>query len=280
MTTAARSSSQGSSPTTWKFAYYVEKLGEDPTANAARIKLIPGITQTERRLEAPLQHMMNAYTASCKALKGVSFQPQRKTLTLTDDKGAWMGRVKYTRKGHAFSTVSPQANWVCVVQLPSEVATMILTSWKDTWSSQPQKQAPLTDAEEVAAIEALSTEQKAHWTKALTMPRPEYNEGEDAGIPQWKLRYQCEFPWDVEFEELAPDHPERKAYVELRTVEELMREMTADQEMQNAANKGDAWANSKWAAQEGAEKAPQPADMAVDSGATGSATAASASAST
>ena len=75
---------------------------------------------------------------------------------------------------------------------------------------------------------------------------------------------------------LAADHPERKAYVEIRTVEELMREMTADQEVQAAANTGDPWARSKWASQ---SKEASQADMAVDSGASGSSAAAPATAS-
>ena len=64
------------------------------------------------------------------------------------------------------------------------MGTSVMKSWQDTWTAQLQKQAQLTDAEEVASKEALSTEQKAHWTKALSKPRPEFDEGEEEGIPQ------------------------------------------------------------------------------------------------
>ena len=222
-----------------KFTAYVIKEGDDPTDDAKQIKLIPGITQMERRLEAPLQHMMNAYTACFRAYKGVSFKPKWKTLTLTDDKDAWMGRVKYQRKSAGYSTASPQANWICKIQLPQEMGDRVLESWKETWTQQLQKQVHMTDAEEQAAQATLSTEEKRHWTKALSKPRPEWNEGEDMGVPQWKARYAWEFPWQVEFEMLEQDHPERKAYTDLRTVDDLMKEMSADAQLLTAAN--EAW---------------------------------------
>ena len=229
--------------TSGKFSKYVSKPGEDPEDDATQIKLIPGITQMERRLEAPLQHMMNAFTAAFKAYKGVSFKPQWKTLTLTDDRESWMGRVKYVRQGASFSTVSPQSNWKCMVQLPEELAERVIASWKNTWTEQLAKQVHLTDAEDKAA-EGLSTEQKAHWTRALTKPRPQWNEGADLGVQEWKARYAWEFPWEIEFETLPKDHPEREAYAKLRTVEELMMEMTADATMAQAEEEGnDAWAH-------------------------------------
>jgi len=228
-----------------KFSKYVSKPGEAPEEDATQIKLIPGITQMERRLEAPLQHMMNAFTAAFKAYKGVSFKPQWKTLTLTDDRDSWMGRVKYVRQGASYSTVSPQSNWKCIVQLPEEMADKVIDSWKGTWAEQLAKQVHLTDAEDKAA-EGLSTEQKAHWTRALTRPRPQWNEGVELGVQEWKARYAWEFPWEIEFETLPKDHPERVAYAKLRTVEELMLEMTADATMAQAEEEGGgAWAHYK-----------------------------------
>ena len=182
------------------------------------------------------QAMLHAYKASYRACKGASVRPKWKTLTLADDKDAWMGRVKYQRKSAGYSTASPQANWICKIQLPQEMGYRVLESWKETWTQQLQKQVHMTDAEEQAAQATLSTEEKQRWTKALSKPRPEWNEGEDMGVPQWQARYAWEFPWKISFEKLPKDHPERKAYTALRTAEDLMNEMVADTAMAAAVD--------------------------------------------
>ena len=68
------------------------------------LKMAPAITQYERRLEAPLNAMMNAYTAAYSAYKKVTFTPNWKTLTVQDDTGAWLGH-KVHKGGKVYNYV-------------------------------------------------------------------------------------------------------------------------------------------------------------------------------
>ena len=55
-----------------------------------KIKIAPGVTQMERRLEAPLFGLMNSLQKLLKKFKGQSFKPYWKSLVLTDPAGAWL----------------------------------------------------------------------------------------------------------------------------------------------------------------------------------------------
>ena len=105
-----------------------ELFGREIMANTAyciahteEIKIAPGITQMERRLEAPLQALMNAYSAAFPAMRGSSMRPFWRTLTATDAEGAWIGRVKFGRfQDSAASHTASPAEWRCTVQIPAE----------------------------------------------------------------------------------------------------------------------------------------------------------------
>lgn len=198
------------------------------------VKMAPGITQMERRLEAPLQGLMNAYTKAFKAYKGKSFRPMWKSLTVVDDTGAWMGRVNYKRRPHAQSSeaqqVSTAGNWTCEIQIPQELEKQILEAWVEVWSDQRAKQIQLTDAED-DAMQVWSEKQDPtakHYMQMLTKPRPQYNEGEQLGVEQWKMRFAWEFPWPVSWRSVARDDDIRKGFTEVRTVEDLMKEMSTE----------------------------------------------------
>ena len=71
----------------------------EKTWTPTQIKLTPGVTQFERRLEAPIQAYMNALNRIFKgSFKGKSFKPNWKTLTVVGPNGEWLGRTKYRRK--------------------------------------------------------------------------------------------------------------------------------------------------------------------------------------
>ena len=42
----------------------------------------------------------------------------------------------------------------------------------------------------------------------LTKAVPTYNEGEEHGIENWVARFKFEYPWELSFTALSPDHPD------------------------------------------------------------------------
>jgi len=222
-----------------KFADYVESkeaydTNQIPQWHLKKIKMAPGITQMERRLEAPLQGLMNAYQRAFRAYKGRSFRPLWKTLTVTDDQGAWMGRINYKRKPIEFATeaqmVSTAGNWICEIQLPAELEKEIITGWNEVWSEQKQKQVELTDAEDAAMEKASkSTDPRAkHYMQVLGKPRPQWDENTQLGVDAWKMRFAWEFPWPTVWTLIPKGDERRSQYTDLPTVEDLMKEMSAE----------------------------------------------------
>ena len=106
----------------------------------------------ERRLEAPMQGLMNAITAAFPAYKGRSFKPMWKTLTVTDRDGAWLGRVQYARRADRSTqeVISTAGDWSCTFLIPEEMSKQIKQAWAKIWTEQKNKQIELSAAEEEA----------------------------------------------------------------------------------------------------------------------------------
>ncbi len=200
-----------------KFAKFYKM--QDGTAHITEknLKVIPGITAFERRLEAPLQGLMNAYTESYTAYRSVSFRPDWKTLSLYDDRGAWMGRVRYTRARPSSSSHSPSAtDWKCEVLIPEENFDTVMDAWCKLWTRQLQKQCETTDAEEKAQEDLTAAQPGtglAHFSKLLKKSRPAFDHATalTANIQDWQLRYKFEFPWAVTFTAVSPSVHRRTA---------------------------------------------------------------------
>jgi hypothetical protein len=209
------------------------KVLTDGTTESTSIslKMTPAITQGDRRLSAPLQGLMNAYTATYPAYKKVSYIPQWKTLTLVDDKGGWMGRVLYKRTATSTSSTAPSmADWECDVQIPEECHDAVLAQWAKSWGEQRKKQAEVTDAEEEAAV--TGSDKCKHFAQLLRKARPEWNFGADLGVPEWKARFKWEFPWPIKFTAVPKGDERRAQFHDLRTIDELMQEMSTDAHME------------------------------------------------
>ena len=73
----------------------------------------------------------------------------------------------------------------------------------------------------------------------LTKAVPTYNEGEEHGIENWVARFKFEYPWELSFTAFSQDHPDRQFFQELRPVDKLMEEMSADQAMETEVTPGD-----------------------------------------
>ena len=103
-------------------------------------------------MEGPFHAFMNALTASFPALKGQSFKPNWKTLTVGDKDGRWYGRVLYKRAANKKHTqlVSTAGDWECHILIPEELYDKVLTVWAHQWDDQRRKQYDQTNAEEVA----------------------------------------------------------------------------------------------------------------------------------
>ena len=137
-----------------KFVSYWEYDSQmDEKYTPHKVKIAPGITQTERRLESPLHSLMSAYTAAFTVYRKVSYIPKWKTLTLLDDKEAWTGRVRCTRTetstGFANSQhgkACPSSDWKCEVLIPTETYKQVMEQWCKTWSAQVRQQIMYTDA--------------------------------------------------------------------------------------------------------------------------------------
>jgi hypothetical protein len=208
-----------------------------PVATTGKVKVAPGVTQYERRLSAPFHQMMNAYSEVFPQYKGVNLTKRWKTLILTDPHNdAWLGRVKYVR-AHASSssTTAATTDWKCIIMLPEMHYDTIMAQWMKNWYGQLKQQIERTEGED-EAIEELGAKTKADYTKvmrfsqAMKKVKPTWSTGTDDGLDVWVARFKWEFPWEVVFEKVPEEHSERKAWEELRTVEELMERMAEDGE--------------------------------------------------
>ncbi|CAE8608358.1 unnamed protein product [Polarella glacialis] len=214
-----------------KFAKFYKMKDGTAHITEKNLKVIPGITAFERRLEAPLQGLMNAYTESYTAYRSVSFRPDWKTLSLYDDRGAWMGRVRYTRARPSSSSHSQSAtDWKCEVLIPEENFDTVMDAWCKLWTRQLQKQCETTDAEEKAQEDLTAAQPGtglAHFSKQLKKSRPAFDHATalTANIHDWQLRYKFEFPWEVTFTAVSPASSHRAMTQNLRSAEDLMSEM-------------------------------------------------------
>ena len=138
----------GQTPQTEKVFTYEEEWTDQ------QIKLTPGVTQFERRLEAPIQALMNALNrAFGRSWKGKSFKPNWKTLTVVGPSGEFLGRTRYRRKRQANTgnlTTAPAADWECTIQIPTEIYAAVMKNFVQAWDDQMRKQVEWTDAEEHA----------------------------------------------------------------------------------------------------------------------------------
>ena len=168
---AAASSSKAKS---WKKSSY----------KGSQIKMTPGITQFERRLGAPMHGLMNGYQKAFKKYQKESLVPKWKTLFLTDQQDAWLGRILYQRRSQSLTaTTGNPADWICAVQIPEEHKDAILTAWKDVWDDQLRQQVNLTQVEQHAidtAAKSTSHDYAAaeRLSRYLTRSIPPYNAGE------------------------------------------------------------------------------------------------------
>ena len=171
--------------------------------------------------------------------------PRWKTLILEDKEGAWLGRVLYSRKTSSLTgTTGTVADWKCEVQLPAEHKDRILECWRDVWYDQLKQQISQTEVEKEAfSTASQKTSQDylaaARLNRFLTKAVPTYNEGEEHGIENWVARFKFEYPWELSFTALSQDHPDRQFFQELRPVDKLMEEMSADQAMESEVTPGD-----------------------------------------
>ncbi|CAE7157844.1 unnamed protein product, partial [Symbiodinium pilosum] len=157
----------------------------------SQIKMTPGITQFERRLGAPMHGLMNAYQKAFRKYQKESLVPKWKTLFLTDQQDAWLGRILYQRRSQSLTaTTGNPADWICTVQLPEEHKDAILTAWKEVWYDQLRQQVNLTQVEQHAidtAAKSTSQDYAAaeRLSRCLTRSIPPYNAGEEEGIENW-----------------------------------------------------------------------------------------------
>ena len=163
---------------------------------------------------------------------------------MRDDKGAWMGRSRYSRRRPSQNMLGNGygGDWKCSIMVPQEHAVALLAQWRDMWSEQRQKQVELTDVEERAAADAGAKGDQAarRFTAVLTRARPEWETGKVEGIEEWKASFAWEFPWPTDFVEVAADDPLRTQSTALRSVAELVTKMAAESQATfTAAEDGD-----------------------------------------
>ena len=192
----------------------------------SQIKMTPGITQFERRLGAPMHGLMNAYQKAFKKCQKESLVPKWKTLFLTDQQDAWLGRILYQRRSQSLTaTTDNAADWICTVQLPEEHKDAILTAWKEVWYDQLRQQVNLTQVEQ-HAIDAAAKSASQDYAAAerlsryLTRSIPPYNAGEEEGIKNWIARFKYEYPWELQFAFLPTNHADRQYLKDMRSVKE------------------------------------------------------------
>ncbi|CAE7352058.1 ZIFL1 [Symbiodinium sp. CCMP2592] len=197
------------------------------------VKLSPGVTQFERRLASPLhQGLMNAYRAAFSKFAKEPLVPRWKTLALVDSKEAWLGRIVY-RRGSL--TDDLHRNPECEIHIPEEHANKLLETWRSIWYDQLRQQVNQTTVEQeafdsAARLTAHNYAEAKRLSRFLTKAIPEYNEGEDEGLDDWIARFRYEFPWPVKFVQVPPDAEERTHFTGLRSTEELMEQMAAQEQ--------------------------------------------------
>ena len=205
-----------------------------------RIKITPGITQIERRLEAPLFGLMNSLSTVLLKYKGKSFKPHWKSLVVVGPEGEWLGQVRYERIRPSQSGQTPaHTDFACKVYIPEELKDQVLQSWADTWYDQLKKQYQQTEDEEKAI--SASSQQTAEdyskvvrFTKMVNRTRPDWQAGQEQNVHNWVARFKWEFPWQLTFHGVSAEDPMRKSFTELQNVEDLMKEM--DEAAQGGAN--------------------------------------------
>ncbi|CAE7316422.1 unnamed protein product [Symbiodinium sp. CCMP2592] len=191
------------------------------------VKLSPGVTQFERRLASPLQGLMNAYRAAFSKFAKEPLVPRWKTLALVDSKEAWLGRIVYRR--------GTLTDWECEIHIPEEHAEKLLETWRRIWYDQLRQQVNQTTVEQeafdsAARLTAHNYAEAKRLSRFLTKAIPEYNEGKDDGLDHWIARFRYEFPWPVKFVHVPQDAEERTHFTGLRSREELMEQMAAQEQ--------------------------------------------------
>ena len=175
---------------------WTENIPQPNKSLRAKIKCTPGITQFERRLSAPMHGLMHAYKDTFPRYKTETLVPKWKTLILTDQRGAWLGQLEYTRTAKAFSTTGGStADWKCDIQLPQEHFEKLMASWKTYWYTQLRSQVQYTDAES-QAIKNLAEDTADDYRTANRISKlvqrqiPQWNESTEQGIKDWIVRFK------------------------------------------------------------------------------------------
>ena len=166
--------------------------------------------------------------------------PKWKTLFLTDEQDAWLGRILCQRRSESrAATAGNPSDWICAVQLPAEHQGAILTAWKEVWCDQLRQQVNLTRVEQ-RAIDTASQDYDAaqRLSRYLTRSTPPYNAGEEEGIDNLIARFKYEYPWELQFAFLPADHDDRQYFENMRSVEELMEQMSQSQSRWRRGLKG------------------------------------------
>ena len=196
-----------------------------------RIKITPGITQIERRLEAPLFGLMNSLSTVLLKYKGKSFKPYWKSLVIEGPEGEWLGQVRYERVRASQSLqATSHTDFECKVYIPEELYSQVLESWANTWYDQLKKQFQQTEDEDKAI--AQSSQQTAEnyskvvrFTKLVNRSKPDWSTGKEQNVDNWVARFKWEFPWKITFHSVGKEDPMRSSFTELQNVEDLMKEM-------------------------------------------------------
>ncbi|CAE7691099.1 ZIFL1 [Symbiodinium sp. CCMP2592] len=192
--------------------------------------------EAKTRLASPLQGLMNAYRAAFSKFAKEPLVPRWKTLALVDSKEAWLGRIVY-RRGVPSQTTSTGTltDWECEIHIPEEHANKLLETWRSIWYDQLRQQVNQTTVEQeafdsAARLTAHNYAEAKRLSRFLTKAIPEYNEGEDEGLDHWIARFRYEFPWPVKFVQVPSDAEERTHFTGLRSTEELMEQMAAQEQ--------------------------------------------------
>ena len=172
---------------------------------------------------------MNAYQKAFKKYQKESLVPRWKTLFLTDQQDAWLGRILYQRRSQSLTATTGNPAWICAVQIPEDHKDAILTAWKEVWYDQLREQVNITQVEQHAidtAAKSTSQDYAAaeRLSRYLTRSTPPYNAGEEEGVENWIARFKYEYFWELQFAFLPAD---RQYFKEMRSVEELMEQMSS-----------------------------------------------------
>ena len=118
-------------------------------------------------------------------------------------------------------------------QLPEEYKDILLSTWRDVWYDQLRQQVNQTMVEQPGdetASQSTSQDYAAavRFSRFLTRSIPAYNAGEEQGIDNWLARFKYEYSWELNFAFLPSKHPDRLHFTDMRSVEELLRDMSLD----------------------------------------------------